>query len=42
MNAANEEAVFAFLDNKIKLGEIFKLTLSDGSLKCEVKEQGNV
>ena len=26
MNAANEEAVFAFLDNKIKLGEIYKIT----------------
>ena len=26
MNAANEEAVFAFLDGKIKLGEIYKIT----------------
>ena len=26
MNAANEEAVFAFLDNKISLGEIYKIT----------------
>jgi exodeoxyribonuclease VII large subunit len=27
---------------KLKQGEIFKLTLSDGSCRCEVKEQGNV
>ena len=26
MNAANEEAVFAFLENKIKLGEIYHIT----------------
>ena len=26
MNAANEEAVFAFLDNKISLGDIYKIT----------------
>ena len=26
MNAANEEAVFAFLENKIKLGEIYEIT----------------
>lgn len=26
MNAANEEAVYAFLDKKIKLGEIYKIT----------------
>ena len=26
MNAANEEAVFAFLNNKIKLGDIYKIT----------------
>ena len=26
MNAANEEAVFAFLKDKIKLGEIYNIT----------------
>ena len=31
MNAANEEAVFAFLNNKIKLGDIYKITEKRGS-----------
>ena len=26
MNSANEEAVFAFLDGKISLGDIYKIT----------------
>jgi 1-deoxy-D-xylulose-5-phosphate reductoisomerase len=26
MNAANEESVFAFLDGKISLGDIYKIT----------------
>ena len=26
MNAANEEAVYAFLDGKISLGDIYKIT----------------
>jgi len=40
--AENERGGVIKEAKSLKQGEIFKLTLSDGSLKCEVKEQGNV
>ncbi len=40
--AENERGGVIKEAKSLKQGEIFKLTLSDGSLKCEVKEQENV